>query len=87
MFLLDVTTTNLDIYFASYSFQIVFTISAKIYIIIGHKADMTSPFGFRKDSKCIIPHGYYTADKAFLKEWQFTPEEIYLTGLYDSHLQ
>lgn len=68
MFLLDVTTTNLDIYLASCSFQIVLTISAKIYIIIGHRADMTSPFGFRKDHKCIIPHGDFTADKAFLKE-------------------
>lgn len=68
MFLLDVTTTNMDIYLACCSFQIVFTISAKIYIIIGHGTDMTSPFGFRKDSKCIISHGYSTANKAFLKE-------------------
>ena len=86
MFMLAVTT-NLIFIFAYCSFQSVLTISAKIHIIIGHRANMTSPFASKKESKCIIPQGYSTADKAFLKEQQFTPEGIYPMGCYVSHQQ
>lgn len=48
--------------------QIALTISVKISIILGHRAEMTFPLGFKKDSKCIILHGSSTADKALLKE-------------------
>lgn len=87
MFLLNVTTTNRDIYFACCSFQITLTISVKISIILGRRAEMTFPLGFKKDSKCIILYGSSTADKALLKEWHVTPEEIYSTSLHESHQQ
>lgn len=67
MFPLDVTTTNLDIYFLLVHFILSF-LSTKISIVIGHRVDMTPSLGFRKDSKYIIPHGYSITDKAFLKE-------------------
>lgn len=86
MFPLDVTTTNLDIYFLLVHFILSF-LSTKISIVIGHRVDMTPSLGFRKDSKYIIPHGYSITDKAFLKEWWFTLKEIYHMGLYDFHMQ
>lgn len=35
--------------------------------------------GSGKDSKCIIPRGYWAADKGSLKGRQFTPEDICAT--------
>ena len=68
MFLFGVTASNLDIYLACCSFHIILPISAKICIVIGPRVDMTSSFGFRKDSKCITSHGYSIVDKIFLQE-------------------